>query len=41
MAYNGYNGFNEDGMDSIETSGPKVTVREVSRLPTPSHFSLS
>ncbi|KAI1615089.1 DNA-directed RNA polymerase II subunit C [Exophiala viscosa] len=29
MAYNGYNGFGEDGMDGVETSGPKVTVREV------------
>lgn len=30
MAYNGYNGFAEDAMDGVETSGPKVTVREVS-----------
>jgi hypothetical protein len=29
MAYNGYNGYGED-MDGVETSGPKVTVREVS-----------
>ncbi|KAK7905352.1 RNA polymerase II subunit 3 [Exophiala xenobiotica] len=28
MAYNGYNGYGED-MDGVETSGPKVTVREV------------
>lgn len=28
MAYNGYNGYGDDGMD-IESSGPKVTVREV------------
>jgi hypothetical protein len=30
MAYNGYNGFHDDVMDGVETSGPKVTVREVS-----------
>ncbi|KIY03865.1 uncharacterized protein Z520_00556 [Fonsecaea multimorphosa CBS 102226] len=29
MAYNGYNGFNDDVMDGVEASGPKVTVREV------------
>jgi hypothetical protein len=29
MAYNGYNGFHDDVMDGVETSGPKVTVREV------------
>jgi hypothetical protein len=28
MAYNGYNGYADDHMD-IETSGPKVVVREV------------
>ena len=31
MAYNGYNGFHDDVMDGVETSGPKVTVREVRR----------
>lgn len=37
MAYNGYTGFGEDAMDGVETSGHKVTVREVS--PTSlSHF---
>lgn len=30
MAYNGYNGFHDDVMDGVETSGPKVTVREAS-----------
>ncbi len=30
MAYNAYNGFADDVMDGVETSGPKVTVREVS-----------
>ncbi|EXJ84775.1 DNA-directed RNA polymerase II subunit RPB3 [Capronia epimyces CBS 606.96] len=29
MAYNGYTGFGEDVMDGVETSGPKVTVRDV------------
>ncbi|KIV93772.1 hypothetical protein PV10_04961 [Exophiala mesophila] len=29
MAYNGYNGYGDDGMDGVESSGPKVTVREV------------
>lgn len=28
MAYNGYNGYGDDAMD-IESTGPKVTVREV------------
>jgi hypothetical protein len=28
MAYNGFNGYADDQMD-IETSGPKVVVREV------------
>jgi hypothetical protein len=28
MAYNSYNGYGDDQMD-IETSGPKVVVREV------------
>jgi hypothetical protein len=28
MAYSGYNGYGDDHMD-IETSGPKVVVREV------------
>jgi hypothetical protein len=28
MAYNGFNGYADDHMD-IETSGPKVVVREV------------
>lgn len=31
MAYNGYTGFGEDVMDGVETSGPKVTVRDVSQ----------
>ena len=31
MAYNGYNGLHDDVMDGVETSGPKVTVREVSQ----------
>ncbi|ETI21363.1 hypothetical protein G647_07709 [Cladophialophora carrionii CBS 160.54] len=31
MAYNGYNGFHDDVMDGVETSGLKVTVREVER----------
>jgi hypothetical protein len=29
MAFNSYNGYADDNMD-IETSGPKVVVREVS-----------
>jgi hypothetical protein len=33
MAYNGYGGYDDDAMDGIETSGPKVTVREVSSTP--------
>jgi hypothetical protein len=33
MAYNGYNGFHDDVMDGVETSGSKVTVREVSQKP--------
>lgn len=28
MAYNGYGGYGDDQMD-IETSGPRVVVREV------------
>jgi len=31
MAYNAFNAFGEDGMDGVESSGPKVTVREVSQ----------
>ena len=32
MAYNGYNGYGDDAMEGVESSGPKVTVREVSHV---------
>ena len=34
MAFNGYNGYADDAMDGVESSGPKVTVREVSQTPS-------